>query len=151
MRLRSLILGIHVLCGAGWVAICVGFLVAAAALTMESEAINFVQRVAPRLNRIGLGCACLIPLTGFGNVAFVMQARRGTLPAQFIWILAGKIAFFAVMVLAQVAAVTRLSTTPIFAPGTSAFIELHRLARLYGLIVGAGAGALILGLWLAGV
>ncbi|HZP44433.1 MAG TPA: hypothetical protein VFB15_02175 [Candidatus Binataceae bacterium] len=153
MPIRSLVLGVHVLCGVGWVALCAGVLLASAALNSETEAASFVDRVAPRLNRVGLACAALVPITGIGNLFFVIQARRGTPPAQFLWILACKVALLALMAAAQVSAATLTAAfqpSPGDGPQRAAAL-LRRLTRRYLVIVGAGALGVILGLWLAGI
>lgn len=151
MRLSYLVLGLHVLSGATWIVVCSAFLIGSASLSSANEARDLFRRVAPRLNQIGLGCALAILLTGLGNAAYVLQTRRGHLPAQFMWILTGKIALFLVMVSAQLAAVLRTSAIDATADTLAVKeLERRRLSRLYGLIISAGAGALILGLWLAG-
>jgi hypothetical protein len=145
-----MILWLHVLCGVGWVGACLSFILAAHALAgRRLELVEFIGRAAPRVNRMGLGCAILIPLTGAGNLAFVASRRRFVLPPEFIAIVAAKMLLFALMgwTLWQAALIVPMGAEH----PDSDRDERPRLTYCYGLITVCGAMALLLGLWLSGI
>ncbi|MGH7985379.1 MAG: hypothetical protein ACREQX_03720 [Candidatus Binataceae bacterium] len=152
--MRSAILWLHVLCGVVWVGASASFVLAASALSTESgEWREFALSVAPRINRISLVVAAIIPVTGIGNLIYVGLARQYVFPPEFIGILAAKIALYTTMVLALVAAwhaEARLRSAS-DGCGGGARAELRRLIWLYGATVASGVAALALGLWLSGV
>jgi putative copper export protein len=155
MTLRAVILWVHVLCGVVWVGACATFIIALAALAGEpNELYAIAIRIAPQLNRLCVPLAIAIPITGVGNLLFVVQARRTVLPPEFVEIVAAKIGLLAVMGLALVAAWAAApkldERPPIRASGSSSEVNVRRIVASYGLIVGAGIVALGLGLWLSG-
>ena len=148
----SIVLTIHVLCGVLWVGACASFVLAAAAMNRESnEWREFVNKAAPRINRINLVLSCTIPLTGLANLYFAGSARGFKFAPQFIELLSAKIVLFFAMALALAA--TWPAAAALRSPQANGAIVIaasRRLVRLYGIIVALGAAALALGLWLAG-
>jgi hypothetical protein len=151
---RAVILWVHVLCGVAWIGVCASFVVAAAALGGEPGELNALTlRAAPRINRLSLPVATLIPLTGMGNLIFVARTRDFILPSEFVGILSAKILLYAVMALALWRAWGLEATIARSLPKSQmvAMVDVRKLMMLYGLIIGAGTLALALGLWLSGV
>jgi hypothetical protein len=146
-------LWVHVLAGVTWVGACGSFVLAAAALAGgRGELHDFAVRSVPRLNRLCLGCAGLIPLTGLANLAFAAHERGGVLPREFVAVVGVKIGLFATMACALWLVVARESALEAWTgAGTGEAVALGGLLRLYGLIAVLGAAALVLGLWLAGI
>jgi hypothetical protein len=144
-----------VLAGLSWVGAAASFGLATVALAGQGHELrDFTLRVAPRLNRLCLVCAVLIPLTGVANFAYAAQHRGGPLPTEFVEIVAVKLGLYALMAWMLWRATERIVTARLVS--SNATVEddaraLQGLARLYGLMVAAGSIALILGLWLAGV
>jgi hypothetical protein len=152
MALRTAILWLHVLCGVVWIGASAGVALAAAVLSGEpEESGKFATRSIPRINRVCVAVASLIPLTGIANLTFVVQARHGVLPEEFSAILGVKVAIYAGMGLALWAA-WRTGTSESAGSGDlqTGKPNLRRLTTLYATIVVLGAVALGLGLWLSG-
>ena len=155
MMIRALILWVHVLCGVVWVGACATFVLAATALAGDpTESSLFAMKVAPRINRLCLPIAIMIPITGVGNLLFAVHARGPVLPAEFLEILAAKAILLAVMGLGLFGAWRavpklheRLQTGACEPHGET---NVRWMMVLYGLIVAAGIMALGLGLWLSG-
>jgi uncharacterized membrane protein len=152
MAPASIVLTIHVLCGVLWVGVCASFILAASAMNRESdEWREFALKAAPRINRISLVLACLIPLSGLGNLYFAGQARGFKFAPEFVELLIAKIVLFFGMATALIAAWTTENAMTSKAGKASADVNAsRRLIRLYGVTVAMGTGALALGLWLAG-
>jgi len=147
LSLPNLILWIHVICGAGWIGACLIFVLASTALGGQpAELREFVDRVAPRTNRIGIVCAVLIPVTGLANFAYAARKRDYQLPAEFDGILITKLLLLGAMVLMLMRA-SRLIGSRTQEPQN----ESRPLVVAYGVIAGCGAFALVLGLWLSGL
>ena len=152
MQLSGVVLWLHVLGGLGWVGASAVSAFAIAALGGPVERRDFVRRAAPTLNRICLGCAAVVPLTGIANLAFAAAHRNGPLPPEFLHIVAVKLAIFALMALMLWRAITCVATIggeP--QPAADSSDPAGHIVRLYGLMAAAGGCALLLGLWLAGV
>ncbi len=155
MGLIQAVLWLHVLCGVAWVGMCASFVLAATALHAEPEELrSFASRTAPRINRILLLMAFVMPLTGIGNLVFAARARRFALPGEFVAILAAKVALFTAMALllwrAWRAEAVLCANTANSGSRVAMRDEIRALTRLYGFSVAAGALALGLGLWLSG-
>ena len=152
MGFRAIVLWIHVLCGVLLVGACASFVIAAAALTSESgELGRLAVNTAPRINRIAALTALVIPLTGIGNLIYAARAHRNALPPEFIGLLAAKITLFAAIA-AALAAAWRIGNAigDEKACGAALMTNIRKLSRLYALIMGMGALALGLGVWLSG-
>ena len=153
MVVRSVVLWIHVLCGVLWVGTCASFLLAASAITAESdEWREFAIRTAPRINRINVVPALIVPMTGAGNLFSAAMTRRTPFPPAFIGIVSIKVVLFFIMGVTLAASfAAERSMREGFAEGTAAGAAgVHRLVRLYGTVAALGTVALGLGLWLAG-
>lgn len=138
------------LCGAGWVGAGLIFMLASMALRdQQQELREFLARVTPRTNRIGMICAVAVPITGMANFAFVATTHHYQLSTEFDAIVATKILLLAVMVamLMRIAGIQG-SYHPNSLKERS---EARRLLRAHGVIAGCGSIALILGLWLSGL
>lgn len=154
MRLSGAVLWLHVLAGVSWVGAAASFVLAMAALAGPSrERRDFTLRVAPRLNRLCLGCAALIPLTGVANLAFAAARRGAPLPAEFAGIVGVKLGLYALMAWMLWRAVDRVAavSSTALAAADDGVAAMRSLVRLYGVMVATGGVALLMGLWLAGV
>jgi hypothetical protein len=132
------------------------FVLALVALTGQSqERRDFAVRVAPRLNRLCLSCAVLLPLTGIINLAFAAERHGGVLPPEFVGIVSVKLGLYAAMAWMLWRAMERATAISGLAPaaseGDEGVASLRGLVLMYGLMVVAGAVALLMGVWLAGV
>ena len=158
MVIRSVVLWMHVLCGVVWVGTSASFLLAISAMTAESaEWRDFALRAAPRINRINVVAALILPMTGAGNLFSAALMRRSPFPPAFVGIVAIKVVLFFVMgVMLAAAFATERTMRESFAAAPSDDVSDHgtaalrRLVRLYGTIAALGVVALVLGLWLAG-
>jgi uncharacterized membrane protein len=158
MVIRSVVLWIHVLCGVIWVGTSASFLLAISAMTAESaEWRDFALRAAPRINRINVVAALILPMTGAGNLFSAALMRRSPFPPAFVGIVAIKVVLFFVMgVMLAAAFAAERTMRESFAAAPSDDVSDHGtaalrcLVRLYGTITALGVVALVLGLWLAG-
>lgn len=155
MALRTVILWIHVLSGVVWVGASASIALAGLALSGEPEEWRkFATRSAPRINRLCVVLACLIPLTGISNLALAVRTHRGVLPSAFVAVLSAKVALFAAMAVALWAAwragAPMEARTALSESAGTDVASVRKLMRLYGTIVVLGAMALALGLWLSG-
>jgi len=153
MTLRTVILWVHVLCGTVWVGASASIALAAVALSGEPEEwANFATRSVPRINRVCVVVASVIPVTGIANLAFVARTYRSGLPTPFIAILSAKVALFAAMAAALWAAWGAGSGIDAGSAsgGGDGAASIRKLIALYATIVILGAIALGLGLWLSG-
>lgn len=143
--LRTVILWIHVLCGAAWVAVSLSFVLAAGAST-EDERAGLAARVAPALNRLNLAAIVVLPLSGIANLAYVARDRHYKLPTAFVEVLGAKVVLLVAM--AAALAIAWGTAARLGAAGSGG--AERRLMGIYGAMAGLGAVALMLGLWLAG-
>jgi hypothetical protein len=112
---------------------------------------EFALKAAPRINRISLILACLIPLTGLGNLYFASRARGFKFAPEFTELLSAKIVLFLGMAMALIKAWSAEAAMKSKAGEDSIEVPVSRgLVRLYALTVAMGTAALALGLWLAG-
>lgn len=152
MIIRAVILWMHVLSGVICVGTCATFVLAAVA-SEPSDASTLALRVAPRINRLCLSLAIAIPLTGIGNLFFIVVDRGARVPGEFIAILAAKVGLLAVMTAALLVAwrvAEKLERTPAVGSHSGEVVKIRSIVACYGLIVAAGIAALGLGLWLSG-
>lgn len=153
MVIRSVVLWVHVLCGVMWVGTCASFILAASGMTAESNEWRvFALRTAPRINRINVVPALVVPLTGAGNLFSAALMRRSPFPPAFIGILAIKVVLFFIM---GVMLAASFAAERAMREGFDESIEVgaaaaRRLVWLYGTVAALGTVALGLGLWLAG-
>ena len=153
MALRTVILWIHALAGAGWVAAGVCFVIAGLALTGDEQR-DFALGAAPRIVGFSLAAALVLFLTGAVNLVLAGIARRFRFSKEFGGILGIKVVLFVVMVLAlrwtlRAAAALRDAAQP--TPPLDALADKTAgMLRAQGAIALMGAVALLLGLWLMG-
>jgi hypothetical protein len=151
MRLSSAVLWLHILCGVSWMGAAASFVLATAALGAQNrELCDFAVRVSPRINRLCLGCAILIPVTGIANLAFAVQARGFRLPSEFVRIVGVKLVLFALMA-GLLWKASQRATAVEQVPVAEVAPLVGKLTRLYGIMLALGAVALLMGFWLAGV
>jgi hypothetical protein len=155
MALQTVILWVHALAGAGWVAACVCFVIAGLVLSAGGdEQRDFALGAAPRIVRFSLAVALVLLFTGAVNLVLAGIVRSFRFSQEFVSILALKVAFFVVMFLALRWTLRAAASLPDDAqPATSSNALAHRMAgmvRAQGAIAVMGAVALLLGLWLMG-
>lgn len=155
MPLQTVILWIHALAGAGWVAACVCFVIAGLVLSAGGdEQRDFALGAAPRIVGFSLAAALLLLFTGAVNLVLAGIVRSFRFSPEFERILGLKVVLFAVMFLALRWTLRAGASLPDDAqPAAPSNALAHRLAgmvRAQGAIALMGAVALLLGLWLMG-
>lgn len=154
MTLRSAFLWIHVLGGALWIGGSACFALAAAALESDSkERREFAIGAAVPINRLNLGVAIVVLISGIMNLWFVDHLRHFALPRAFTYVLAGKLLLYVLMVVTLGGALGvegALKRAHAGGDFTTVAAKTGRLVTFYLLTVIMGALALGLGLWLAG-
>jgi putative copper export protein len=135
--LTTAILWIHATAGALWIGACACFVIAALALTPgTNEHRNFVDRSAPKIDRLAILAAALLLLTGLVNLAQAAISRQFAFSTAFTTVLAIKIVLYIAML-----AIMRSSMK------TAA---IDRKVKAHAAIAAMGSIALLLGLWLIG-
>lgn len=148
--IRTIILWTHAIGGAGWIGACVCFLIAAGAMGADTEEGHaFARRVAPAINRIGLGATILIVGTGLVNFFIAGQQRNYHFSNLFVEVLGAKIVGLIVMFVLLIASFR--AEPDLDGNDAAAFSRsMRRMLLCEGAIAAAGALAMILGLWLLG-
>src|ERR1700693_4712461 len=96
--MRTTILWLHAIGGGAWVGAAPGFCIATSATGIEDEeGLAIVRRIAPAINRIGLGAMLFIVISGIVNIYIAGLMRRFAFSNAFIELLALKIAALSVM------------------------------------------------------
>jgi hypothetical protein len=155
MALQTVILWIHALAGAGWVAACVCFVIAGLVLSAGGdEQRDFALGAAPRIVGFSLGAALVLLFTGAVNLVLAGIVRRFRFSQEFGSILGLKVVLFVAMFLALRWTLRAAASLPGDAQGAAPSKALaHRMVgmvRAQGAIAVMGAVALVLGLWLMG-
>jgi hypothetical protein len=155
MALQTVILWIHALAGAGWVAACVCFVIAGLVLSAGGEEQrDFALGAAPRIVGFSLVAALLLLITGAVNLALAGLVRSFRFSRVFGGILGLKVVLFTVMFLALRWCLRAVASLPDDAkPAAPSNALAHTVAgmmRAQGAIAVMGAVALLLGLWLMG-
>lgn len=148
--MRTTILWIHAIGGVAWIGATTVFVIAASAVGLEDDdSLAMVRRIAPAINRIGLAAMLFIVASGVVNIYIAGVMRRFAFSNTFIELLSLKIAILCamfVMLTGSWRAEARLASTD---PS-----QVHRAARrliIFNLaVMGLGAAALLMGLWLLG-
>ena len=136
--MRTVILWTHAISGAIWIGACACFVIAGIALADGSlEQRSFLTNAAPKINRLGAISAALLLVTGLINFAILGAIWRFAYSAQFLSVLAAKVALFVAMTIALTYA-SRVG------------IAMRQMVRAHIAIVVMGGIALMLGLWLMG-
>jgi hypothetical protein len=155
MALQTVILWIHALAGAGWVAACVCFVIAGLVLSAGGEEQrDFALGAAPRIVGFSLAAALLLLITGAVNLALAGIVRGFRFSRVFGGILGLKVVLFVVMFLVlrwsfRAAAALPDDAKPA-APSNALAQRMAGMVRAQGAIAVMGAVALLLGLWLMG-
>lgn len=150
LAVRTVILWIHALAGAAWVAAAGGFVIAEAAMgSEEDERRAFAQRAASPINRLGVAAVVVLVATGVVNLILAAAVRARPFSRQFITVLGIKVGLLVAMCLALWAAFRAERRLNDSSP-RDAQRAVVRLMGLNGAIVVMGAAALVLGLWLLG-
>jgi len=155
MLLQTIILWMHALAGAAWVAACLCFVIAGLALASGSdEQRNFALRAAPKIVGFNLMAAILLLLSGGLNLVLAGIARNFNFSGDFTRILAIKIALFVAMFLALLYTARSSRALPDDsrpdAPLDALNDRVAVMVRMHAAIAFMGAIALLLGLWLMG-
>ena len=155
MVLQTIILWMHALAGAAWVAACLCFVIAGLALASGSEEQrNFALRAAPKIVGFNLMAAILVLLSGGVNLVFAGLARNFNFSSDFARILALKLALFVLMFLALLYTLRASRALPDDARPDAPLDALDDrvavMVRMHAAIAFMGAIALLLGLWLMG-
>ncbi len=148
--MRTTILWIHAVGGVVWIGAATVFVIAASALGLEDEeGLAMVRRIAPALNRIGLFAMVFIIASGIVNIYLAGLTRRFTFSNSFIELLSLKIAalsaMYVLLTLSWRAEPKLVSSDP-----SQVRRAARRLIMFNVIIVGLGAAALLMGLWLLG-
>jgi hypothetical protein len=155
MALQTVILWIHALAGAGWVAACVCFVIAGLVLSAGGEEQrDFALGAAPRIVGFSLAAALLLLITGAVNLALAGLVRSFRFSRVFGGILGLKVVLFAAMFLALRWCLRAAASLPDdakpAAPSNALAHSVAGMVRAQGAIAVMGAVALLLGLWLMG-
>jgi putative copper export protein len=147
--MRTAILWIHALGGVAWVGSAAVFLIVSSAAGIDDEGLVLMRRIAPFINRIGLAAMLFIVVSGVVNIYIAGLMRHFAFSNAFGEILALKIAALSAMYV-----LLTLSWRAEANLASSDQSQIHRAARrlmmLNLAIIGLGATALLLGLWLLG-
>jgi len=148
--MRTTILWVHAVGGVAWVGAAAAFVIAASAIGLEDEeGLAMVRRIAPAINRIGLAAMLFIVVSGAVNIYLAGLTRGFVFSDNFIELLFAKIAIllalFGVLTASWRAEASLAATDASQAHGAARRLMLYNLA-----VMGLGAAALLLGLWLLG-
>ncbi len=97
LALRTAILWMHAAGGVAWIGASACFVIAASAAGGEDEGRAMVRRIAPVINRIGLGAMLFILLSGIVNLYLAGTMRGFSFSNTFAEVLGAKIGIFLVM------------------------------------------------------
>jgi hypothetical protein len=148
--LRTTILWFHAVGGVAWVGAATVFVIAASVVDVEGdEGLALVRRVAPAINRVGLGAMLFIVASGIVNIYLAGVMRDFAFSNSFIGLL-----FIKIVILAAMYVVLSMSWRTERSLGSADLAAAHGAARrliiLHAAIIGLGATALLMGLWLLG-
>jgi len=155
MALQIVILWIHALAGAGWVAACVCFVIAGLVLSAGGdEQRDFALGAAPKIVAFGLAAALVLVFTGAVNLVLAGIVRSFRFSQEFGRILGLKVVLFVVMFLALRWTLRAAASLPgdaqPAAPSNALALRMAGMVRAQCAIAVMGAVALLLGLWLMG-
>jgi hypothetical protein len=152
--MRITILWLHAVGGIAWVGAATVFVIAASTVGIEdddglAEGLAMTRRIAPAINRIGLVAMLFIIASGIVNIYIAGLMRGFAFSNAFIELLSIKIALLSAMYV-----LLTLSWRAERMLASTDLSQVHRAARrliIFNLaIVGLGATALLIGLWLLG-
>ncbi|GEM_PF-6656779 len=113
------------------------------------EGKDFMLRVVPKFNRVNAFAAALLLGTGIVNIFNAAQRRHFVLSRDFTRILEMKIVLY-IMMAAALVSLFAIEHNPRTPPQGEVSNRIRRLVALSALIALAGAGAMLLGVWLVG-
>jgi hypothetical protein len=148
--MRTTILWLHAVGGVAWIGAAAVFVIAAGATGFEDdEGLAMVRRVAPIINRSGLGAMLFIVASGIVNVYIAGLMRGFAFSNTFIELLFLKIgillAMYGVLTTSWRAERMLMSSEPEVAHRAARRLIVSNLA-----VMGLGGVALLIGLWLLG-
>jgi putative copper export protein len=151
--MRTTILWLHAVGGVAWVGAATVFVIAAIVVGREDEGLAegpaLVRRVAPVINRIGLAAMLFIVASGIVNIYIAGVMRDFAFSNSFIGVLAVKIALLSAMYVLLTMS-WRCERQLASTDPSEAHRAVRRLIIFNAAIVGLGAAALLMGLWLLG-
>ena len=148
--MRTVILWLHAIGGVAWVGAASVFVIAAGAVGLdEEEGLAMVRRIAPAIDRIGLGAMLFIIASGIVNIYLAGAMRNFAFSNAFVELLALKIAALGGMF---VMLTLSWRVEPALASHDAAVARraARRLIAFNLAVIGLGAAALLMGLWLLG-
>jgi hypothetical protein len=144
-------LWLHVASAVWWILTSVTVAVAGAAVSPEStEGKEFGLRVVPKVNRANAAAAALLLATGLVNLVSAGERWRFHFPVAFNRILAVKIGLYMAMLAALMASWRAERELRGDAQRVAGSAGPSRLVVCSAVTALAGAGAMMLGVWLAG-
>jgi putative copper export protein len=148
--MRTTILWIHAVGGAAWVGAATVFVIAISAVGIEDdEGLAMMRRIAPAINRLGLAAMLFIIASGIVNIYIAGVTRRFAFSNSFIELLAIKIALLSAMFVLLTLSF-RAEPRLVSSDSSNARGAARRLIVFNVAIIGLGATALSIGLWLLG-
>jgi putative copper export protein len=148
--MRTTILWIHAVGGVAWVGAATVFVIVANATGIdEEEGLAMMRRIAPAINRVGLFAMLFIIVSGVVNIYLAGLTRRFAFSNTFIELLSIKIALLSAMF---VVLTLSFRTEPklVSSDPAQARMAARRLIIFNLAVIGLGATALLIGLWLLG-
>jgi len=148
--MRTTILWLHAVGGVAWIGAAAVFVIVAGATGFDDdEGLAMVRRVAPVINRIGLGAMLFIIASGIVNIYIAGLMRGFAFSNTFIELLFAKIgillAMYGVLTISWRADRMLMSPDPSDARRAARRLIISNLA-----VIGLGGIALLIGLWLLG-
>jgi hypothetical protein len=144
-------LWLHVAAGSWWILTSVTIAVAGAVVSPQSaEGREFGLRVVPKLNRVNAGAAAILLTTGIVNIIGAARDRRFNFSPAFTRTLAVKAGLYVVMLAALIASMRAERELRREDQSASNAAGAMRLVACSAVTALAGAGAMMLGVWLAG-
>jgi uncharacterized membrane protein len=144
-------LWLHVVAGSWWILTSVTIAVAGAVVSPQSvEGKEFGLRVVPKVNRANAVAAVILLATGIVNIVNAGEGRRFDFSSAFTRTLAVKVGLYVVMLAALVASMRAERELRVQGQDASIAAGAARLVGCSAVTALAGAGAMMLGVWLAG-
>lgn len=148
--MRTVILWLHAIGGVAWIGAATVFVIGASASGLEDDAgLAMTRRIAPTINRIGLAALLFIIASGVVNIYLAGTMRNFAFSNSFVGLLAVKIALLCAMYI-LLSQSWRAEAALLSADQVMARRMARKLVGLNLAVVGLGAAALLLGLWLLG-
>jgi carbon starvation protein CstA len=142
---------LHVASAAWWILTSITIAIAGAVVNAETvEGKDFGLRVVPKVNRANAAAAAILLATGLVNVVSAGERWRFNFPAAFNRILTLKLGLYVAMLAALIASWQAWRERTNEFQGIPATSGPARLVVCSAVTAVAGAGAMMLGVWLAG-